>query len=161
MTYGVNSVPPWPVTASGALQAIGVAAPSLLLIIIIATESKLPADEVASMLGTTMLVLAVATGPQLLRGRIGSGFPIVASPNSIFLLPGLLAAREGGLTLVAGMTVVSGLLEAILSFPIVRMRPLFAPEIGGLILCQSAMVLQVMDPGRVVGGIRNFTHRFS
>jgi xanthine permease XanP len=141
LTYGVNTMPPWQVSTSGALQAIGINAPSLLLVVLVATESRLPVEEVTSVLGTTMLALAAATAFQLFRGRFGSGFPIIASPTSIFLLPALLAAREGGPALVASMTVISGVLEGLLSRLIATMRPLFAPEIAGLILCLSALVL--------------------
>jgi NCS2 family nucleobase:cation symporter-2 len=141
ITYGVDTTPPWQITAIGALQVIGVNAPSLLLVVLVATQSGLPAEGVASVIGTTMLALAVGTVFQLFRGRFGSGFPIVASPTSIFLLPGLLAAREGGPALVASMTVLSGILEALFSQIIGTMRPLFAPEIAGLILSLSALVL--------------------
>jgi NCS2 family nucleobase:cation symporter-2 len=129
------------VIAIGALQIVGVNVPYLLFAVLVASAAGLQPDSMASVIGTTMLVLAAAAALQLFRGRFGSGFPIVAGPATIFLLPGLVAAREGGLPLVAGMTVLAGAVELILSRIIGQLRPLFAPEIAGLILILSAMAL--------------------
>ncbi len=88
-----------------------------------------------------MLVSAAGAAFQLLRGGFGCGFPIGTGPSTVFLLPGLLAAREGGLALLTTMTVLAGLLEAALSQVVTVLRPLFAPEIAGLILILAAMTL--------------------
>jgi xanthine permease XanP len=133
MAYGVDSTPPWQVIAIGALQLVGVSVPSLLLPVLVASAAGLPVTGITSIVGTTMLVAAAGTVFQLFRGRFGCGFPIGTGPSTILLLPGLLAAREGGLALLATMTVLVGLLEAVLSQVITALRPLFAPEITGLI----------------------------
>jgi xanthine permease XanP len=151
LTYGVDSTPPLQVIAIGALQIVGVNVPYLLFAVLVASEAGLQPDRMASVIGTTMLVLAAAAALQLFRGRFGSGFPIVAAPASIFLLPGLLAAREGGLPLVAGMTVLAGVVELILSRVIGQLRPLFAPEIAGLILILSAMALGADSLSDLIG----------
>jgi xanthine permease XanP len=141
LAYGVDSTPPLQVTAIGALQIIGVNVPNLLYPVILASAAGLPPDRMASTVGTSLLILAAATAFQLFRGRFGCGFPIVPAPATIFLLPGILAAREGGMALVASMTLLAAVLELILSRVIGAMRPLFAPEIAGLILLLSAMAL--------------------
>ena len=141
IAYGMDSNPPPQVTAIGALQLVGVSVPALLLPVLVATAAGLPAADMTSIVGTTMLVAAACTVFQLFRGGFGCGFPIGAEPATILLLPGLLAAREGGLALLATMTVLAALLEAVLSQVVTVMRPLFAPEIAGLILILSAMTL--------------------
>jgi xanthine permease XanP len=141
LAYGVDSTPPLQVTAVCALQIIGVNVPNLLYPVILASAAGLPPDHMASTVGTSLLILAAATAFQLFRGRFGCGFPIVPTPATIFLLPGILAAREGGMALVASMTLLAAVFEMILSRVIGAMRPLFAPEIAGLILLLSAMAL--------------------
>jgi xanthine permease XanP len=141
MAYGVDSTPPRLVTTIAALQLIGVNVPSLLLPVLVASAAGLPADAMTSVVGTTMLVTGVGTAFQLCRRRFGCGFPIGAGPANVLLLPGLLAAREGGLPLLTTMTVLSGLLEVALSRVVTVLRPFFAPEISGLILILSAMTL--------------------
>jgi len=103
LTYAVDATPPVQVTVIGALQIIGVSTPNLLIVVLIASQSGVPPDRMASVIATTMLVLSVAAAFQLCRGRFGSGYPVVPCPTSLFLLPGLLAAREGGLPLVASI----------------------------------------------------------
>jgi xanthine permease XanP len=141
MAYGVDSTPPRRVIAIGALQLVGVNVPALLMPVLVAAAAGLPAAAMTSVVGTTMLVSAVGTAFQLFRRRFGCGFPIGVGPASVLLLPGLLAAREGGLALLTTMTLLAGLLEAALSQVVTALRPLFAPEIAGLILILSAMTL--------------------
>jgi len=152
LTYSLDSTPPMQVTAIGALQIIGVNVPNLLCVVLIASEAGTPPEGMASIIGTTMLVLSAAAALQLCRGRLGSGFPIIPGPTTIFLLPGILAAREGGLPLVASMTVLAGVAELVLSRVIGTLRPFFAPEIAGLILTLSAMVLGADSLLELAGG---------
>jgi NCS2 family nucleobase:cation symporter-2 len=152
LTYAVDATPPVQVTVIGALQIIGVSTPNLLIVVLIASQSGVPPDRMASVIATTMLVLSVAAAFQLCRGRFGSGYPVVPCPTSLFLLPGLLAAREGGLPLVASMTALAGVAELILSRIIGSLRPFFAPEIAGLILILSALTLGADSLFEGIGG---------
>jgi xanthine/uracil permease len=111
MAYGVDSTPSRQVIASGALQLVAVSVPALLLPVLVSAAAGLPAAATTSVVGTTMLVSTAGTVFQMCRPRFGCGFPVGAGPSTIFLLPGLLAAREGGPALLATMTVLAGLLE--------------------------------------------------
>jgi NCS2 family nucleobase:cation symporter-2 len=52
----------------------------------------------------------------------------------VYLVPSMLAARQGGLALVFGMTIAAGALEMVLSRALQRLRPMFPPEIAGLVV---------------------------
>jgi NCS2 family nucleobase:cation symporter-2 len=48
------------------------------------------------------------------------------------MVPALIAANQGGLPLVFGMTLAAGLLQMALSHALRHLRPIFPPEIAGL-----------------------------
>src|SRR5262249_30796977 len=90
------------------------------------------------------------------------------TPSVIYLVPSLLAARTGGLPLVFGMTIVAGLFEMALSRGLRRLRPIFPPEIIGLVIllvgiATGLVALKVAfgdrggDPGPLELGIGLFT----
>jgi NCS2 family nucleobase:cation symporter-2 len=67
------------------------------------------------------------------RGWFGFSHLAPAAILSSFVAPSLLAARAGGLPLVAGMTLVTGLVVVLLSRVLHRFRFLFPPEVVGLV----------------------------
>lgn len=89
----------------------------------------------ANLLSWTLIALAVACILQSLRrGRLGSGLLLPSLSSPVHLAPSLAAAQLGGMPLVAGMTVFSGICEALLS-PLIRfIKPLFSYSVMGVIV---------------------------
>lgn len=133
--YGVDDTPPGSVTLLTAFQHVAVIAINLIYPVLVSREaggsSKLVSDVVS------MALLAAGVGVILQafpRGPVGSGFLCPPVPSAVYFVPSLLAARRGGLPLVFGMTVFSGLLKAGLSRGLRHLRPLFPPEVAGLVI---------------------------
>jgi NCS2 family nucleobase:cation symporter-2 len=133
--YGVDERPPPIVSVVSGLQHAGIMALFLLYPTLIARTAHVTPDVATSMVSLAFIAMAVATLLQVVRfGPIGSGFLAQPVPSIVYLVPSLAAARQGGLSLVFGMTIAAGLLEIILSRALRRLRPLFPPEIIGLVI---------------------------
>jgi NCS2 family nucleobase:cation symporter-2 len=135
VVYGVDERPPLAVTAVSGLQHVGLMSIYLVYPVLIAKASGSTAEVAAAMVSATLLALAVGTILQVVRiGPFGSGFLCQPIPTVVYLVPSLIAARHGGLPLVFGMTVAAGLFEMALSRLLRRLRPMFPPEIAGLVV---------------------------
>jgi xanthine permease XanP len=135
MVYGVDDRPPLPLTLFAGLQCVGLINVYLVYLLVLTSEAGVPPATVAAMVGLSMLTLGVAALLQALpRGPVGSGYfcPAVLSAN--YLGPSLWAIQLGGLPLVCAMTVFAGLLQAMLSPFVSRLKPLFSTEISGLVV---------------------------
>jgi NCS2 family nucleobase:cation symporter-2 len=133
--YGVGETPPRAVTALSGLQHVALMSINLIYPVLIAREAGGSPETVAQIVSLAMLVLALGAVLQALsRGPVGSGFLCQPVPTAAYLLPSLLAAREGGLALVFGMTLAAGLFEVVLARGLRHVRPWFPPEIAGLVI---------------------------
>jgi len=133
--YGVDEVPPLGVTMLSGLQHVGLMSINLVYPVLVAHAAGASAATAAAMVSLTLVALAVGALLQAnVIGPIGSGYLCQPVPTVIYLLPSLLAAKQGGLPLVFGMTIVAGLFEASLARGLRRVRPLFPPEIAGLVV---------------------------
>src|SRR4051794_1408316 len=135
LIYGVNDRPPVMITISNAVQQVGIIAINLVYPIVIFRAANASAAMSSDLLAVAMLVLSFGTFLQMSRlGPIGSGYMCPSTPTATYFAPSLLAARTGGLPLVFGMTIFSGLLEAALAPVLNRLRGIFPPEISGLVI---------------------------
>ena len=133
--YGADEQPGLGVVTLSGAQHVGLMAVNLIYPVLIAREAGSSPEMVIQIVSLTLLVLSLGSLLQALpRGPIGSGFLCPAVPTAAYLVPSLLAAREGGLALVFGMTIAAGALEAVLSRGFQRLRPWFPPEISGLVI---------------------------
>jgi xanthine permease XanP len=135
IVYGVNDVPPRAVTLLSGLQHVGLMSIYLVYPVLIAKATNASAEVTAAMVSLTLVALAIGTILQAIPiGPFGSGFLCQPIPTVVYLVPSLIAARHGGLALVFGMTVAAGMLELVLSRALRRLRPMFPPEIAGLVV---------------------------
>jgi NCS2 family nucleobase:cation symporter-2 len=135
IVYGIDDVPPPLVIALSALQHVGLIAIFLVFPLLVVRELGASAALSANILSISVIALGVAAILQALpRGPVGSGFCCPANYSAIYLAPSLAAAKLGGLPLLFGMTAVAGLIEAALSPILRRLRPLFPPELSGLVI---------------------------
>lgn len=135
LVYGVDDRPPTVVVLSNAVQQVAVVAINLVYPIVVFRAANASVDVVSNLLAVAMLVLAFGTFVQVLRlGPVGSGYMCPSTFTATYFAPSLLAARSGGLPLVFGMTVFSGLFEALIAPLLNRLRGIFPPEISGLVI---------------------------
>lgn len=92
-------------------------------------------ETTASLISLTLLAAGAATLLQAYRvGPIGSGFLCWPTATILYLVPSLAAAKVGGLPLALGMTLAAGLIEIGLAPLMRRLRPVFPPEIAGIVV---------------------------
>ena len=121
IVYGLDEAPPPLVTAGNAVQHVALISINLVYPLLVFRLADVPVSGVA-------FLQVVKLGP------VGSGFLCPATFTAAYLSPSLLAVKAGGLPLLFGMTLIAGMLEALFSRLLDRMRPYFPTEISGLVI---------------------------
>lgn len=134
LIYGREDRPPLHTTALLGLQhaaesASKVTLPAAVLLAVGAAPAAMETMIAATLLASGMCCLLVGSN----RKPFGFGHLAPAAIMSSFVAPSLVAAKAGGLPLVAGMTLVTGAIVVLLSHMLHRWRFLFPPEVVGLI----------------------------
>jgi xanthine permease XanP len=133
--FGPEDRPPRAVTFVSGLQQVGLMSMYLLYPALIAKAAGATPEVASAMVSLTLVALAIGAMLQVLpMGPFGSGQLCHPVPSIVYFVPSLLAARTGGLPLVLGMTILAGLLEMGLSRALRRLRPVFPPEIVGIVI---------------------------
>jgi xanthine permease XanP len=135
LVYGVDEAPPLLATLFNGVQHVGLVAIFLVFPLLVFRAGGLPQPLIANLLAIAMLVMGIGTLLQSLRaGPLGSGYLCPVTFTAAYLGPSLLALKSGGLSLLFGMTVFAGAVEALLSNLLERARPVFPPELTGLVI---------------------------
>src|SRR5215467_13597650 len=107
---------------------------------------------VANVLRMSMIASGIATILQSLpNGPVGSGYFCPISSGPAYISASILAGKLGGLRLVFFMTLISGLFEALLAQIVPRLRPLFPPEVTGLVVMMVGVELVAVGCTRFLG----------
>ncbi len=135
LLYGVDDRPPLAVTLLNALQHAGVINNIQIYPLVVFRSAGADTETITALLAVGFCALGIATFLQALRrGPVGSGFMCPATFTATYLAPSVLAAKTGGLSLVFGMTIVAGLLEAVLARVLHRLRAFVPVELSGLVI---------------------------
>ena len=135
LIYAIDDVPPQYVIVLSGLQHVGLIAIFLIFPLLVLKESGVSDSLSANVLGLAVIALGIAAILQSVsRGPVGSGYLCPASYSGIYLAPAFAAVKLGGLPLLFGMTIFAGAIEAALSPFLRRIRPLFPPELSGLVI---------------------------
>jgi xanthine permease XanP len=138
--YGDADIPPPAVIFVNALQCVAVLACFLVYPLIMARQAHVPAAVADSVLSWSMIVLAIGTSLQALpKGPVGSGLLAPSTMTAVYVSPSLEAVRLGGLALMAGMTLFGGVVEAVVSRSMHRLRALLPPELAGVVIVLVAI----------------------
>lgn len=135
LLYAADEKPPVSETFLLGLQHTGIVATAFIFPILVARAAGLEAGATAFFVSMSMLANGISTIFQAFRyPGFGSGFliPRVAGPN--FVSASVLAIHTGGLALLSGMTVASGLILTGLSRVVHKLRILFPVEVTGLVI---------------------------
>lgn len=142
LVFGLDERPPivsWIVLG---FQHVAVICPYLVLVALVVEAARLPADRAVSFMAMAMLGIAIYTLLQAnRRGPIGSGYLCPPVVSAIYLPGCLVAAATGGMPLVAGMILVSGLAEIGLARIVGKFRKVFPAAVSGVILMAVGLEL--------------------
>ncbi|VTU27995.1 Xanthine permease XanP [Variovorax sp. PBL-H6] len=155
LIYGVDETPPLGVNLLSGLQHVGLMSIFLVYPVLIAQAAGSTAEVAAAMVSATLIAMAVGTVLQVIRvGPIGSGYLCQPSPSVVYIVPSLIAARNGDLSAVFGMTILAGLFEMALARVLPRLRSLFTPEITGLVVLLAGISVGVVGLRTATGGLQ-------
>lgn len=152
MIYGVDDKPPFFVTVLLGLQHIFTMSSMLVLPVVIVQEIGGSFLEINSVVSFSMIAAGFGTIIQSLkRGPIGSGYlcPNLCGPS--YMAVSLEAGWLGGLPLMHGMIMVSGLAEMAFAQVIPKLKRLFPPEITGLVVLMVGVALIPLGVSKFIG----------
>ena len=133
IAYWVDEKPPAQVVIATALQQSTVVLIWIFPTLLLARELRAGPAETAALISLSFVACGLGTLFQAMRG-VGCGLLAPLSVSTPHLLPAILAARSGGVSLIAGMTIASGLFTILLAQLLLRLRALIPPEIAGVIV---------------------------
>ena len=160
LIYAVNDKPPFIKLVLLGMQQVLLMSVYLVLIIIVVQAAHLPDNISLDAVRMGMIALAIATFIQALKPPYGSGYLAPPVVSAIYLKASLLAADAGGLPLVLGMTIFSGLMEVLFSRFIYQLRAIFPPGISGFIIAIVGIELGLEGLSQFLGVARSDTLNF-
>jgi NCS2 family nucleobase:cation symporter-2 len=152
LIYGVDDKPPLLTLLFLGIQHIFLMSSTLVLPIVLVTEIGGTFEQVRCVVALTMIACGLGTILQAVRwGIFGSGFvcPNLCGPN--FFISSMEAAWSGGLPLMRGMTIIAGIIEAVFSRFVNKIKFLFPPEITGLVVLMVAESLVPLGVSKCLG----------
>lgn len=124
---------PWPVLLPSVLQHFGLGAVTLVIPRIIAQAAGVDAATVESYCQVAMIAVGIATLLQAWGWRgIGSGYLLPACFAGIYVPPALAVAQTQGLGAVAGLSIVAGVTQVLLSRVLRHVRGFLPSEVIGV-----------------------------
>jgi xanthine permease XanP len=135
LIYTADEWPPAPKLAILGLQQVSLVSIYLVLLVIVVREAGATPAMARNTLSLAMIAMGAGAILQAVwKGPIGSGFLAPPVLSAMYLQISLAAAKAGGLPLVAGMTMVAGAFEGLLSRFLHLLRRLFPPVVSGIII---------------------------
>jgi xanthine permease XanP len=142
LIYGVEDKPPLAATILLGLQHVSVLSVAWIFVMVIVTSIGGTREQAEHMIQMSMIVSGIATILQArTKGPVGSGYLCPLSCGPTYIAGAISAGKVGGLPLVSGMLIASGLFEALLSRVMQRLRALFPPEVTGLVVSMVGIEL--------------------
>jgi xanthine permease XanP len=152
LIYGVDDKPPLTVALLLGLQHVFVMTAGWVMVVVIVTTIGGTQEQVSNVLRMSMIASGIATILQSLsKSPIGSGYFCPISGGPAYISASILAGKVGGLKSVFAMTAISGLFEGLLSRVVMRLRPLFPPEVTGLVVAMVGIELVTLGCPRFLG----------
>ena len=152
LIYGVDDKPPLTPAALLGLQHVSVMSVGWIFVVVIITGIGGTQEEVTNVLRMSMIASGIATILQSLpNSPVGSGYFCPISSGPAYISASILAGKVGGLRAVFTMTMLSGLFEGLLARVVTRLRPLFPPEVTGLVVTMVGVQLVALGCPRFLG----------
>ncbi len=142
LLYDVNERPPLGVILVLAVQHLFFLSVGLIFPVMIIRAIGGTTEQIQTVVSLSMIAAGVASIIQSLpRGPVGSGFLCGQGNDPTIVAFSILAGKAGGLPLIFGMTIVSGLAECFMSRFLHRLRSIFPAEVTGVILAMVSLTL--------------------
>ena len=153
LAYGVDERPPRLMLWASAVQHLLIATTvGMFLPLLVLDAAQASRETIQGMMSACMLALGIGTLLLSLNARdLGSGYLMPASFSGVYFSVSILAAKQGGLPLVAGMTLFAGLIQVLLSRIVHRLRPYLPTEIAGFAMLLSGFTLAVIGFNLITG----------
>src|SRR5262249_25151470 len=152
LIYGVDDKPPLTASLLLGLQPVFVMTSGWVLVVVVVTSIGGTQEEVANVLRMSMIASGIATILQTLSKRpVGSGYVCPRRGGPSYISGAILGGRVGGLGAVFTMTMLSGLFEGLLARVLTRLRPLFPPQVTGLVVTMVGVQLVALGCPRFLG----------
>jgi len=140
--YAQTEKPPLLLSLLVAAQHISIIAPTLILIAIVESAANASTIQIRESIARGLIAIAAMTVLQAVNFKgLGSGFLLPPVVTATYLPANLEAVALGGMPLVAGMTIVGGIVEAIFSRFISHLRKVLPAAVSGVILMAVAIEL--------------------
>ena len=153
ITYAVDAVPPPRTTWLNALQHISLSAVTLIFPRIVADAAGADPATITRYVSLAMVAMGIGTLIQAYGRRgIGSGHLLLGHCTILYVPFAVEAAKTGGLGAVAGLTIIAGCTEMVLSRCIRALRAYVPPEIIGVVITLLGITLGVFGLKLMVGG---------
>ncbi|MBE9605069.1 purine/pyrimidine permease [Acetobacteraceae bacterium H6797] len=141
---------------SGVLLGMGLQHAALAMVFaiyaaIFSQSIGLSPAQAAAYVSGTVLVMGLSTIIQAIPWRFGAGLTMVTIPGSGRMTIQIAIAMHYGLAAVMGATIVAGLLTILVARVIPRLRPIFPPEVIGVVLIMMGLSLVTGGVSRSVG----------
>jgi NCS2 family nucleobase:cation symporter-2 len=152
LIYGVDDKPPLSTVLLLGLQHVSVMSVGWIIVVVIVTGIGGTSGQAESVIQMSMIVSGIATILQArTKGPIGSGYLCPLSCGPAYIAASISAGKAGGLPLLFGSLLASGLFEALLSRILQRLRALFPPEVTGLVVSMVGIELIALAAPRFLG----------
>jgi NCS2 family nucleobase:cation symporter-2 len=152
VTWAVNQRPPALVLWVAALQHVLLATVTTAFPLLVCEAAGVSHDTTRQVLSASLLAAGIGSVLLSLRSRrLGTGALMPASFSGIFFTTTVAAAHQGGLPLVAGMTILSGLLQIVIGRLIHLLRPYLPTEIAGFAMLMSGLTLGIIGFNLITG----------
>jgi xanthine permease XanP len=153
VVYGVDERPPPFMLCMSALQHVLIATTvGMFFPLLVLDAAGASYETIRNVMSICMLALGIGTVLLCLNGRdLGSGYLMPASFSGVYFSVSILAAKQGGLPLVAGMTMFAGFVQVLLSRIIHRLRAYLPTEIAGFAMLMSGLTLAVVGFNMITG----------
>jgi NCS2 family nucleobase:cation symporter-2 len=152
LTYGVNDKPPTYVLWIAAIQHVLLASVTTVFPLLVLEAAHASHDTVLKVMSGSLLSLGFGTFLLCLKSRdLGASALMPAAFSGVYFTVTVAAARQGGLPLVAGMTVFAGLVQLLIGHGVQRLRPYLPTEIAGFAMLMSGLTLGVIGFNLITG----------
>ena len=152
LIYAVEDKPPLAATILLGLQHVSVMSVGWTFVMVIVTGIDGTSKQAESVIQISMIVSGIATILQArTKGPVGSGYLCPLSCGPAYIAASISAGKVGGLPLVFGLLIASGLFEALLSRVMRHLRALFPPEVTGLVVSMVGIELIALAAPRFHG----------
>lgn len=139
LLYGVDDTPPVKICILLAIQHIFFLTGGLMIVSMTLGMVGCSTSTIQNVVTMSMIAGGIATILQALKkGPVGSGYLCAEETDPTFIAVSVTAGASGGLPLIFGMTMVSGMIECFLARIMHRLRVLLPPEVTGVVLTMVA-----------------------